>query len=72
MKLHIKENAISDFRSIVNNLPLDQLADKPSMDYGFKGVSYKTHTIRGEPKPATDKGTIKQELLKCVANLTRT
>lgn len=71
MKLHIKENAISDFRSIVNNLPLDQLADKPSMDYGLKGVSYQKHPMRGELKPATNKGTIKQELLKWVVDILR-
>lgn len=71
MKLHIKENAISDFRSIVNNLPLDQLADKPSMDYGFKYAYYQKHPMRGELIPATNKGTIKQELLNWVVDILR-
>lgn len=71
MKLHIKENAISDFRSIVNTLPLDNLADKPSMDYGFRGVPYQRHPARGELKPATNKGTIKQQLLNWIVDILR-
>lgn len=69
MKLHIKENAISDFRSIVNTLPLDKLADKQSMDYGFKPAYYQKHPMRGELTPATNKGTIKQELLNWVVSI---
>lgn len=69
IKLHIKENAISDLRKFVDKVSFDQLANQSTGRYDYKYTPYSRNPMRGDFK--ADNKNRKEALVKWLENIFR-